>query len=201
MSFVDDLNSLDLNDIGRAPLWLRMLLITLIFLLVAIFGIYQFVYTKKIPELDRVAREEQTLRDDFTNKQRKAANLDAYKRQLADMETNFGAMLKQLPGKTEIPSLLVDISQTGLASGLVEELFQPGSESKKEVFAEKPITIRLKGDYHELGSFVSGIAALPRIVVLDDVSITSGKTITEDLTMSVTAKTFRYLDDDEEAAQ
>jgi len=107
-------------------------------------------------------------------------------------------MLRQLPGKTEIPSLLVDISQTGLASGLEEELFQPGGETRREVFAEKPITIRLKGGYHELAEFVSGVAALPRIVVLNDVSINSGKEVGDDLTMSVTAKTFRYLEDDEE---
>ncbi len=196
MSIADDIKSLDINDIGRAPFWLRVVLIVLIFTLVAGFGIYQFVMKSKKPQLEQVQAMEQTLRDDFSAKQRKAANLEAYKRQLADMETNFGAMLKQLPGRTEIPSLLVDISQTGLASGLEEELFQPGPESRKEVFAEKPIKIRLRGDYHELGSFVSGIAELPRIVVLDDVQIDGTKGL-NDLTMSVTAKTFRYLDPDE----
>ena len=196
MSIADDINSLDINDIGRAPFWLRVVLIVLIFALVVGFGVYQFVMKSKKPELERVQAQEQTLRDDFSAKQRKAANLEAYKRQLADMETNFGAMLKQLPGRTEIPSLLVDISQTGLASGLEEELFQPGPESRKEVFAEKPITIRLKGDYHELGKFVSDIAELPRIVVLEDVEIDGSKSA-NDLTMSVTAKTFRYLDPNE----
>ncbi len=196
MSIADDINSLDINDIGRAPFWLRVLLIALIFALVAGFGVYQFVIKSKKPDLERVQAKEQTLRDDFSAKQRKAANLDAYKRQLADMETNFGAMLKQLPGKTEIPSLLVDISQTGLASGLEEELFQPGAETRKEVFAEKPITIRLKGDYHELGKFVSDIAELPRIVVLEDVEIDGSEGI-DNLTMRVTAKTFRYLDPNE----
>lgn len=196
MSIADDINSLDINDIGRAPFWLRVLLIALIFALVAGFGVYQFVIKSKKPDLERVQAKEQTLRDDFSAKQRKAANLDAYKRQLADMETNFGAMLKQLPGKTEIPSLLVDISQTGLASGLEEELFQPGVETRKEVFAEKPITIRLKGDYHELGKFVSDIAELPRIVVLEDVEIDGSEGL-DNLTMRVTAKTFRYLDPNE----
>lgn len=199
MSFVDDLNSLEFNDIGRWPMAFRAGLIALIFLAFVIGGYYYFVHTKKIPELDEAIALEEAKRQEFSIKQRKAANLEAYKRQLADMETNFGAMLRQLPGKTEIPSLLVDISQTGLASGLEEELFQPGGESRKEVFAEKPITIRLKGGYHELAEFVSGIAALPRIVVLNDVSIVSGKEPNDDLTMSVTAKTFRYLDDDEEA--
>ncbi len=196
MSIADDINSLDINDIGRAPFWLRVVLIVLIFSLVVGFGVWQFVMKSKKPQLERVQATEQTLRDDFSAKQRKAANLEAYKRQLADMETNFGAMLKQLPGRTEIPSLLVDISQTGLASGLEEELFQPGPEARKEVFPEKPIKIRLKGDYHELGNFVSGIAELPRIVVLDDVEI-DGTQGLNDLTMSVTAKTFRYLDPDE----
>ncbi len=196
MSIADDINSLDINDIGRAPFWLRVVLIALIFALVAGFGVYQFVIKSKKPQLEQVQAKEQELRDEFTAKQRKAANLAAYERQLADMQTNFGAMLKQLPGKTEIPSLLVDISQTGLASGLEEELFQPGPETRREVFAEKPITIRLKGDYHELGKFVSDIADLPRIVVLEDVEIDGSKGI-QDLTMSVTAKTFRYLDPNE----
>ncbi len=196
MSIADDIYSLDINDIGRAPFWLRVVLIALIFALVAGFGVYQFVIKSKKPQLEQVQAKEQELRDEFTAKQRKAANLAAYERQLADMQTNFGAMLKQLPGKTEIPSLLVDISQTGLASGLEEELFQPGPETRREVFAEKPITIRLKGDYHELGKFVSDIADLPRIVVLEDVEIDGSKGI-QDLTMSVTAKTFRYLDPNE----
>ncbi len=202
MSILDDLSSLDTSDIGRWPLLFRMALIGVIFALVAGGGFYQFVYKSKIPQLERVQAEEISLRADFAAKQKKAANLEAYKRQLTDMQTNFGAMLRQLPGKTEIPSLLVDISQTGLASGLEEELFQPGGETKREVFAEKPITIRLKGTYHELAEFVSGIAALPRIVVLNDVEIeTNTREVTTDLTMSVTAKTFRYLDDEEEAEE
>lgn len=203
MSFVDDVNALDINDIGRAPLWLRIVLIALIFVLVTAGGLYQFVIKAKKPELERVKTQETSLRTEFEGKQRKAANLDAYKNQLANMETNFGAMLKQLPGRTEIPSLLVDISQTGLANGLEEELFQPGPETAREVYVEKPITIRLRGDYHELGSFVSGIASLPRIVVLEDVKIDAPQNIEidDDLTMSVTAKTFRYLDEDEEDEQ
>ncbi|MEM7083437.1 MAG: type 4a pilus biogenesis protein PilO [Pseudomonadota bacterium] len=196
MSFVDDVKTLDINDIGRAPLWLRVALIALIFLLVTGIGIHQTVIKNKVPQLERAEATEQELRDDFTSKHRKAANLAAYERQLEEMRTNFGAMLKQLPGRTEIPSLLVDISQTGLASGLEEELFQPGQETRKEVFAEKPIKIRLRGDYHELGQFVSDIAELPRIVVLEDVEIDGANGI-NDLAMNVTAKTFRYLDPNE----
>ncbi|NNF16226.1 MAG: type 4a pilus biogenesis protein PilO [Gammaproteobacteria bacterium] len=198
---MDDLNALEFNDIGRWPMAFRAGLIAIIFFACLIGGYWHFVITKKVPELEAAVALEETKRQEFAAKQRKAANLEAYKRQLADMETNFGAMLRQLPGKTEIPSLLVDISQTGLASGLDEELFQPGVETRREVFAEKPITIRLSGGYHELAEFVSGIAALPRIVVLNDVSIVAGKSPADDLTMSVTAKTFRYLDDDEGAGE
>ena len=115
------------------------------------------------------------------------------------MNTNFGAMLRQLPGQTEIPSLLVDISQTGVASGLEEELFQPVGEQPKDFYAEKPISIRLRGSYHELGQFVSGIAALPRIVTLHDIDIQpASKDPGAELVLNVTAKTYRYLEDDEE---
>ncbi len=152
-----------------------------------------------MPLLESAERVEADKRTEFENKQRKAANLDAYKAQLEEMTTNFGAMLRQLPGQTEIPSLLVDISQTGLASGLEEELFQPAGEQRKEFYAEKPISIRLKGSYHELGDFVSGIAALPRIVTLHDIEIAPANDGDgDDLTLNVTAKTYRYLEDEEE---
>jgi type IV pilus assembly protein PilO len=120
------------------------------------------------------------------------------------MEKSFGAMLRQLPNKTEVPNLLVDISQTGLAAGLEEKLFQPQGENKKDFYAELPISIRLTGGYHEMGSFASGIAALPRIVTLHDIEITpaAGRGVMNpsELTLNVTAKTYRYLDDEEQAA-
>jgi type IV pilus assembly protein PilO len=132
-------------------------------------------------------------------KQRKAANFEDYKLQLDEMQRSFGTMLRQLPGKTEVPNLLVDISQTGLASGLEEQLFQPSPEVRRDFYAELPIRIRLLGTYHELGNFVSGIAALPRIVTLHDLSITpDSKSASGQLVLDVTAKTYRYLD--EEAA-
>ena len=199
MSFFDDLQNLDINDIGRWPLLFRALFIGLAFVLVVGLGYWQFVYKAVLPELAKVERAEQDLRGKLEQRQRKAANLDAYKAQLDEMTTNFGTMLRQLPGQTEIPSLLVDISQTGLASGLGEELFQPTGEQLKEFYAEKPISIRLKGSYHELGAFVSGIAALPRIVTLHDIDI---KPVSlepgADLTLNVTAKTYRYLEDEED---
>jgi type IV pilus assembly protein PilO len=128
-------------------------------------------------------------------------NLEVYKQQLKDIERSFGALLRQLPGKTEVPSLLVDISQTGLAAGLQEKLFQPEAEERKDFYAEKPIKIRLTGSYHQFGEFVSGIAALPRIVTLDDINIKpDGKDSYDELSMELTAKTYRYLDEDEIAA-
>ena len=196
--FLQQLRSLDANDIGRWPRAFRLGLIVIIFLAVSIGGTYYFVYKDQMPRLERAQLEEVTLKQGFEQKQRKAANFDAYKRQLEEIETSFGTMLRQLPGKTEVPSLLVDISQTGLAAGLEEELFQPVGEVRKEFYAELPIRIRLVGSYHELGKFVSDIAALPRIVTLHDIDITQIKD-SSDLTLKVTAKTYRYLEDDEEA--
>src|SRR6202044_3921739 len=123
------------------------------------------------PELQRREDVEQQLRQEFRTKHAKAVNLDLYKQQLKDIERSFGALLRQLPGKTEVPNLLVDISQTGLAAGLDEQLFQPSPEVKKDFYAELPIKIRLSGGYHQLAQFVSGIAALPRIVTLGDIDI------------------------------
>ncbi|MEX1265495.1 MAG: type 4a pilus biogenesis protein PilO, partial [Woeseia sp.] len=159
------------------------------------FGIYWFIIGDKGPLLERAEAEEQTLRTTFESKQRKAANYDAYRAQLAQMEQSFGTMLRQLPGETEIPSLIVDISQTGLAAGLQEKLFQPQPEIQRDFYAEKPIKISLSGGYHEIANFVSGIAALPRIVTLHDIVITPDQRETFNrLTMEVTAKTYRYLD-------
>ncbi len=129
----------------------------------------------------------------------KAANYDAYVAQLRQMEQSFGTMLRQLPGETEIPSLIVDISQTGLAAGLQEKLFVPQSENPKDFYAEKPIKIRLSGGYHEIANFVSGVAALPRIVTLHDINITpEGNDSFDSLSLEVTAKTYRYLDEEAE---
>ena len=147
--------------------------------------------------MQRAQDDEQQLRLTFENKQRKAANYDAYKSQLGQIEQSFGTMLRQLPGKTEIPSLIVDISQTGLAAGLQEKLFVPLSEVPRDFYAEKPINIRLTGGYHEIGNFVSGIAALPRIVTLHNINITPETAGNFDvLSMEVTAQTYRYLDEE-----
>jgi type IV pilus assembly protein PilO len=199
MNFVDELKRLDPKDPGRWPFLFRALGILVLFLVLTAAFIYFVPIQNQAPDLERARREEQDLMRTFDERQRKAANFEAYKAQLKEMERSFGAMLRQLPGRTEVPSLLVDISQTGLAAGLQEKLFQPAPEVRKDFYAELPIKIRLTGSYHQFGSFVSGIAALPRIVTLHDISITpEGKDAGPDrLTLDVTAKTYRYLDDSE----
>lgn len=198
MSIVDELRNLDTNDPGRWPLPFRIGAVSLVFVAVVAVGIYMFVIKDEVPLLERAQLEELDLRAQFEDKQRKAANFDAYRAQLADIERDFGAMLRQLPGQTEVPSLLVDISQTGLGAGLEEQLFQPTGEIQKDFYAELPIKLRYTGSYHELGNFVSGIAALPRIVTLHDISIrplTGTNAAPDELTLDVTAKTYRYLDE------
>lgn len=197
MNIVEELQSLDANDVGRWPFVFRAAVIAIVFVVVVGAGVYYTIIEDKMPALDRVEQEEETFRAVFENKQRKAANYDAYKAQLAEMEQSFGTMLRQLPGETEIPSLIVDISQTGLAAGLQEKLFLPRPEVPKDFYAEKPITISLSGGYHEIASFVSGVAALPRIVTLHDINITPDDPTDYDrLTLQVTAKTYRYIEEE-----
>lgn len=197
MNIIEELQSLDTSDPGRWPLLVRLISVVVVFVAVGTLSIYFFVINSEIPLFERVELEEQELRATFEERQTKAANFDAYRSQLAEIERSFGAMLRQLPGRTEVPNLLVDISQTGLGAGLEEQLFQPMGEIRREFYAELPIRIRLSGSYHELGNFVSGIAALPRIVTLHDINI---RPLTPDaldeLTLDVTAKTYRYLDED-----
>jgi type IV pilus assembly protein PilO len=197
MNLIEELQSLDINEPGRWPLAFRAVAVALVFVAVAAFGAYMLVIKTEIPLLERAEREELELRATFEQKQTKAANFDAYRAQLAEIERSFGTMLRQLPGRTEVPSLLVDISQTGLGAGLEEKLFQPTGEIQRDFYAELPIKIRLTGSYHELGNFVSGIAALPRIVTLHDISIApvAGSDSSEELRLDVTAKTYRYLDE------
>jgi type IV pilus assembly protein PilO len=196
MNLVEELQNLDVNDVGRWPLPFRAAVIVLVFLAVAFAGVWFTIVKDKAPQLARAEAEEQELRVTFENKQRKAANYDAYKAQLTQIEQSFGTMLRQLPGETEIPSLIVDISQTGLAAGLQEKLFQPQSEIPKDFYAEKPIRIRLSGGYHEMAKFVSGIAALPRIVTLHNIAITPEKQgVYDSLSLEVTAQTYRYIEE------
>ena len=199
MNVVEELRSLDINDVGRWPLVFRAAVIAIAFVVVVGSGVWFTIVQDKAPQLQRAEDDEQTLRVTFENKQRKAANYDAYKAQLAQIEQSFGTMLRQLPGETEIPSLIVDISQTGLASGLQEKLFQPQAEIPRDFYAEKPIKIRLTGGYHEIANFVSGVAALPRIVTLHNINITpEGQDSYDELSLEVMAQTYRYLDEEAE---
>jgi type IV pilus assembly protein PilO len=199
MNFLEELQNLDFNDIGRWPFFFRAFFVGIFFVVAVGAAFYFLVYESRMPRLEQAQREEIELKSSFEQKQKKAANFDAYRAQLDEIETSFGTMLRQLPGQTEIPNLLVDISQTGLAAGLQEELFQPDSEIQKDFYAEKPIKIRLKGSYHEFGKFVSDIAALPRIVTLHDIEIVqqNKETSADALVLNVTAKTYRYLEDEE----
>jgi type IV pilus assembly protein PilO len=198
MSLIEELQSLDPRDPGRWPLAVRAGAVGLCFLVLTMVLSYVFVWDEQRPELQRREDTEQTLRQEFKTKHSKAVNLEVYKQQLKDIERSFGALLRQLPGKTEVPNLLVDISQTGLSAGLEEKLFQPQPEQKKDFYAELPIKISLTGSYHQFGEFVSGIAALPRIVTLHDIEIKSiNKDAYDQLTLDLTAKTYRYLDEDE----
>jgi type IV pilus assembly protein PilO len=204
VNILDELRTLDPQDPGRWPLPIRIGAVAVWFIVLTGILSYFVVWNQKQPELERAESEEVSLREEFKTKHSKAVNLEVYKTQLKDIERSFGALLRQLPGKTEVPNLLVDISQTGLAAGLEEKLFQPAAEQKRDFYAELPIRIRLSGSYHEFGEFVSGIAALPRIVTLHDIEIkpaAAGKDSSPDqLTLDLTAKTYRYLDEDEVGA-
>lgn len=194
-----DLNNLDLdpNNIGSWPVAARAIVVALLCTAILFAG-YYFDTSDQLLELDKAGAKENTLKQEFETKQAKAANLDAYKEQMQEMKRSFGALLQQLPGKTEVAALLVDISRVGIISGLEFELFKPEAEAPKEFYAELPIKIRVKGTYHQFGNFVSGTAALSRIVTLHDIAISNSKKKDGDgrMTMVATAKTYRYLDEE-----
>ncbi|NOY70775.1 MAG: type 4a pilus biogenesis protein PilO [Gammaproteobacteria bacterium] len=194
---------IDPNDIGSWPLSLKVLVIVVVCVGVLSAG-YFFDTQKQLTELENIEKKEIELKNTFTFKQNKAVNLPLYVKQMEEMERSFGAMLRQLPSKTEVAELLVDISQTGLANGLEFQLFKPKDEIPAEFYAELPIKIRVLGSYHEFGNFISDVAALPRIVTLQEIAIRPAKgekKSVEKLVMEATAKTFRYLDesDDEDS--
>jgi type IV pilus assembly protein PilO len=193
-----DFNELDLSNIGAWPTVAKVVVIVIVCVGVAVAGFFLDI-KKQIEKLERAEKQEMTLKQEFESKQAKAVNLEAYKQQLKDIEESFGAMLRQLPSKTEVEGLLVDISQTGLASGIEFQLFKPQGERFIEFYAELPISMKMTGTYHQFGNFVSGVAALPRIVTLHDIAISADKG--NRLTMEVTAKTYRYLDETELAEQ
>ncbi len=190
---LSDFNDLSFENIGEWPVVVK--LVTVLVLCAGIVGAgYYYFIADEYVALEKVTKTEGDLRREFERKQAKAVNLEAYKEQLKEMQESFGAMLRQLPDKTEVAALLVDVSQTGLAAGLEFELFQPMPEIKQDFYAELPIKIKVVGDYHEFGEFVSGLAALPRIVTVHDVKITRQKD-SDKLVMEATAKTYRYLEE------
>ena len=201
------LKELDFNNIGSWPQQAKLGFAVLVALLIVGLAWYLFVSDKRA-ELEGLERQETDLRGEFETKQGRAANLEPLKQQLAQMEQQLQQMLRQLPSKTEMPDLIVDISQTALATGISSELFQPGPEQPKEFYAEKPIALRMVGTYHQFGGFVSGVASLPRVVIMTmhDISLkprAGGKdaTITSNsaLELAGTVKTYRYLDEEEVA--
>ncbi len=201
---ISDLNQLDFNNVGKWPMPTRVAAIAIVCVIVLAAGFW-FDTQEQIKVLGQAEEKEKELKGVFEQKQSKAANLDVYRKQLVDIKKSFGTMLRQLPGKTEVEGLIDDISQKGIGSGLQFDLFKPEQESPVEFYAELPIKIRVAGNYNEFGDFVSGVAALPRIVTLHDISITSlsGSKDSKDkkdqkgsLVMEATAKTYRYLEEE-----
>lgn len=195
---LSDLNNLDFNNLGSWPLPIKIVVVLL--LVAAIGGAgYYFDTQHMIAELEKTEAREVQLRRTFEQKWKKVANLEAFRAQLEEMNKSFGTMLRQLPDQTEVADLLVDISQTGLANGLEFQLFRPGGEVRRGFYAELPIQLELTGTYHQFGAFVSGIAALPRIVTIHDVEISpiaGGRSGGEKmLKMSAVAKTYRYIEE------
>ncbi len=194
---LSSINELDFENLATWPLPAKIILVTAMCAVLLGAG-YWFKTRHQLAELDTLQAQETELKQVFEFKQEKAANLDAYKLQLEEMKQIYGAMLRQLPSKTEMPELLVDVSQSALASGLETELFQPGAEILKDFFAEQPIALRMTGDYHSFGTFISTVAALPRIVILTLHDISLRVSTSGDLIMEGTAKTYRYMEEDEE---
>jgi type IV pilus assembly protein PilO len=196
---LEDLQNLDWRRPGDWPWVAKIASFVLIFVLILV-GAYFAFYQAQQERFEGEERKEKSLKDTWTDKKKLAVNLDLYKQQRAEIEQAFGALLKQLPTKSEIDALLIDVNQAGLGRGLKFDLFKPAaSENFTEFYAELPVTIKVQGSYHDLGAFTSDVSKLPRIVLLQDLSVSSGKPGT--LVMDAVAKTYRYLDDDEAAKQ
>jgi type IV pilus assembly protein PilO len=207
MSFFSDLQNLDRNNVGGWPQSVKIFFTALVCVVVLLVGWYFFVSNQQ-DDLNQLVVKENSLKADFSAKQAKSVNLEALQHQLDEMQDMLRQLLRQLPSKTEMPELLIDISQTAQSAGLETDVFQPGPEVPKDFYAERPITLRLTGTYHQFGTFISGVASLPRVVILTlhDVSLTpksptkAGTAGTGQLVLQGTVKTYRYLDDEESAA-
>jgi len=195
---LDDLRRLNLRDAGNWPLLPKAAILAVLFLvIVAAGGLLD--WRDELDSLDRLQADENKLKEDYATKKARAVNLELYVQQLKDIEQSFGALLKQLPNKSEMDALVTDINQAGLGRGLQFELFKPAAQERvADFYAELPINVRVTGSYHDMGAFASDVAQLPRIVTLNDVSIVNDKGT---LTMDAVAKTFRYLDEEELAKQ
>ena len=206
MSFFNDLQNLDRNNVGGWPQTVKIFFTVLLFGFVLLFGWYFFVSDQQ-DSLNTLAGKENQLKQEFSQKQAKSVNLEALQQQLDEMQDMLRQLLRQLPSKTEMPELLIDISQTAQAAGLESDLFQPGPETPRDFYAERPIALKFTGTYHQFGTFISGVASLPLVVILTlhDVSLTPKSadkdgTSNGQLVLQGTVKTYRYLDDEESAA-
>lgn len=196
---LEEWKRLDPKNVGNWPTAPKVVVLAGLFILFMAGG-YWFDWSDQLTQLDIAHQKEETLKTAFMDKKKQAINLDTYRQQLKDLEQAFGALLKQLPNKSEMDALLTDINQAGLGRGLEFELFKPEpKENISEFYAELPITVKITGRYHDLGAFASDVSLLPRIVTLNDLGVSIGKDNV--LTMDAIAKTYRYLDDDEVAAQ
>ena len=199
---LDDFNNIDFKNAGSLPMPVKLVLLGFMFLILVGLG-YWFLWSPQIDEFDQAKAKEDELRQVFTQKKGQAIKIEAYKQQMIDIEKTFGALLKQLPDKSQMDGLLTDINQAGLGRGLEFELFKPGQEAVADFYAEMPIQLRIKGSYHDVGAFATDISKLSRIVTLNDLSITPLNKDTKDsvLVLEAVAKTYRYLDSSELAAK
>jgi len=204
---LNELRDLDFNDIGSAPISVRYFILGVLLIIILVIG-YFLLVKAKTEQLEMVQKLELSLRGEFEQKQAKAANLEAYEAQLAEMQELLETMFRQLPGRTEMDKLLVDVSQTALGAGIDVQLFQPNAEAYHDFYAERPISVRMLGDYHQFGEFVSGVASLPRVVILtmhdialrraNDKDVGAGRNDGR-LILEGTVKTYRYIDEEEAA--
>ena len=197
-AIADDFRNLNPNDPGAWPLIPKLAMLFGLFVVLLVAG-WWFLWSDQLLELEGKQKEEETLKQQYLDKKRQAVNLDLHIEQLAEIDRSFGALLKQLPNKSEIEALLIEVNQAGLGRGLQFELFRPGGEQVRDFYAELPIAVKINGGYHDFGAFAADIAKLPRIVTLNNISIVPGKDGV--LALDATTKTFRYLDEEEVARQ
>ena len=199
---LDDFNNIDFKNLGSLSMPVKLVLLSLLFLIFLGLG-YFLLWSDQMAEIDQAKAKEQDLRKVFLDKKAQAIKVEAYKQQMVDIEKTFGALLKQLPDKSQMDGLLTDINQAGLGRGLEFDLFKPGQETVADFYAEMPIQIKIRGNYHDIGAFATDISKLPRIVTLNDLTIAPMGKDSKDtmLSLDATAKTYRYLDSSELAAK